>query len=29
MWGMGIGHLLGIALVLFALGAVIKYLFFR
>ena len=29
MWGMGIGHLLIILLVVLALAALIKYLFFR
>lgn len=29
MWGMGIGHLLIIVLVLLAIAALVKYLFFR
>ncbi len=29
MWGMGLGHLLVAALVLLAIAALIKYLFFR
>jgi hypothetical protein len=29
MWGMGIGHLLFAALVVLAIAALIKYIFFR
>jgi hypothetical protein len=29
MWGMGIGHLLFAAVVLLAIAALIKYIFFR
>jgi hypothetical protein len=29
MWGMGIGHLLVAALVILAIAALIKYVFFR
>jgi hypothetical protein len=29
MWGMGLGHLLVIVLVLLAIAALIKYIFFR
>jgi hypothetical protein len=29
MWGMGLGHLLVAVLVLLAIAALIKYLFFR
>jgi hypothetical protein len=29
MWGMGIGHLLALLLVVLAIAALVKYLFFR
>jgi hypothetical protein len=29
MWGMGIGHLLILALVVLAIAALVKYLFFK
>ena len=29
IWGMGLGHLLAIVIVVFVIGALIKYVFFR
>lgn len=29
MWGMGLGHLLGILVVMLVIAALIKYVFFR
>jgi hypothetical protein len=29
MWGMGFGHLIGLAIVILVIAALIKYVFFR